>query len=219
MALNFSGFKKKLFNAFKKTEGSKAYVLSFAGGNCGYSYGYVQFDLAAGPSIGKLAFYNILQNATNNIGIRIIPQNQVTSLYNAAKKRGGNTLTSTQKKLINAALSSAYGQSETDNATSKHLDNLISNANKFINKASANDQIFLNSDLGKLWICDIQNQGFLLWAVGNKQTKQSRFELFLNGAQEFGYKKQGNFGFDDLLELYFRERSINTTTTYSSLTS
>lgn len=166
MALNFTGFKQKLFSLMKKNESDKAYSLTWAGtAESGWSYGWVQFDLANGPDIGNDKFWDILQNAKDSNGNKIIPKDQEIPLYNASLSTGGAGLTPEQIALIDDALGSAYGRQTIDNATSKHLDNLIAFADSWISKPVTkvpdSDKPFLQSDLGKLWLCDVKNQGFV----------------------------------------------------------
>lgn len=202
MALNFTGFKQKLFSLMKKNETeNKAYQLSYAGGNSGYSYGWVQFDLASGPKIGKDKFATILKNATDSNGNKIIPSDQEETLFKAARTKGGTGLTSQQITLITAALSSDYGKTAIDSATSQYFDELITYAGSWVTKAPANDKAFLESDLGKLWLCDVKNQGFVPVTSAPDQ-----FNAFLQGQEYRGYTKQGTLSFDDILQIYFRQR-------------
>ena len=53
MPLSFIGFKQTLFTVLKQNESDKAYQLSKADGDSGWSYGWVQFDLAKGVAIGN----------------------------------------------------------------------------------------------------------------------------------------------------------------------
>ncbi len=166
MALNFSGFKQKLFSLMKKNEGTKVYELSWAGtASSGWSFGWVQFDLGAGKAyvstLARITLKDILINASKG-GKLIIPPADLESLYQKALTKGGRGLAVSEKQLVNSALGSAYGIQKIDDATSIHLDNLISNVDSFVNSCPTNDQIFLNTDLGKLWLCDIKNQGFTL---------------------------------------------------------
>ena len=203
MALNFIGFKQNLLSLMKVNETeAKAYTLTWAGtAASGWSYGWVQFDLASGPNIGRDKFENILKSATDSNGNKIIPADQEKTLFDAAQTKGGTGLTSEQITLIDAALSSDYGKTAIDDATSTHLDNLITYADSLITKAPADDKAFLQSDLGKLWLCDCKNQGFVPIT-----SKPEQFESFLQGQAYRGYTKQDALSFDDILQVYFRQR-------------
>ena len=204
MPLSFIGFKQTLFTVLKQNESDKAYQLSKADGDSGWSYGWLQFDLAKGPPIARNTFSDILRNAKDEQGNKIIPADQEETLFAAARKTDNVSLTVDQKTVINNALSSQYGVQEIDKATSKHLDYLIAFADTWIAKAPVGDKPFLSSDLGKVWLCDCRNQGF------NPLTKYPKqFELFLQGQEYRGYSKQGDLSFDDILQVYFRQRQLS----------
>jgi hypothetical protein len=213
----YEGFKQKLFEAEVINEingrAYSAYKLSWAKTTTsGWSYGWLQFDLGGPLEIGKTTFLSILKNAKDTNGTLIIPKAQVDGLYEAAQVKGGQNLTDvdqsgkTQRELIDAALGSAYGIDAIDKATSKHLDNLIKYADSVIKQVStaADKQFFQNNpdcNLGRLWLCDIHNQGF---------TSRPQMVGFLNGGKWVdGFTKDGDLTFDDILGMHFRERQHN----------
>jgi hypothetical protein len=142
----YDGFKQTLYGLMKRNESAAPFKLDHATDESGWSYGWVQFDLAAGPNIGKTTFRDILENATwdsagdgHKKGDKIIPKDQVDNLCKLAAVRGKTedeegTITSEQKQLIESALGSEYGQQQISKATSGHLDNLIKYADSVINK-------------------------------------------------------------------------------------
>jgi hypothetical protein len=220
MAINFTGdnaaLKLKILHVLQANEIGKdvdPYVLSRSiGSNSGWSFGHVQFDLASNNTIGLNAFLKILLEATAKDSqgqeqyiiqdndpttgrgtITGVEDKKVLDLYNKAIKKT-NALSDQEIELINAALSSTRGKEITDQAVDAQISFLINYANNIINNAPAGDQAFLRTDVGYLWLVDLRNQG--------------TFDLpgFLNGGNVNGYTKQGDFTFDDLVNVYFHQR-------------
>lgn len=217
MAINFTGnvaLKEKIFRVLKANElraGQDPYILTPPpGGNSGWSYGWLQFDLASKNMIGCNAFVRILLEATDNAGnyiiddgnpttgrgsVTAVDDNEVWDLYSRAIKKP-NALTPQDIIDINKALDSSQGRQIIDDSVDLQISDLITYADNIIQKAPAADQDFLRKDIGYLWLIDIKNQGF------------SGLSGFLNGNSINGYTKQGAFTFDDLVNVYFRQRQI-----------
>jgi len=218
MAINFTGdnaaLKEKILRVLQANEIGQVTdpsVLSRApGATSGWTFGDVQFDLASNNTIGLNAFLRILLEATDSQGnflihdddpttgrgtITAVEDKKVLDLYNKAIKKT-NALNAQEIDLINAALKSSRGKEITDQAVDAQINFLINYANNIINNAPAGDQAFLRTDLGYLWLIDLRNQGTF------------GISAFLNGGDINGYTKQGDFTFDDLVNVYFRQRQL-----------
>src|SRR6266480_2567280 len=211
-------FKQKLFNVISKNEvggpnAAAAYQISFADrkSNSGWSFGWLQYDLSFGRRVDT--FKSILQDAKDANGNFIIDDgdpntdrlhdNTVIALVGKAKQRDMNSLSAADQLLINSALSSAVGHTAIDGAVDADLQDLMLRAQQVANLplVSTADQVFLQSDLGRLFLCDYHNQYNI--------DPGGALEKFVQGlpADGLGHGtvvKQGDLGVDDLLNFYFR---------------
>jgi len=208
-------FKNKLFEILTQNElgGASPYALSFAGGRSGYSFGVTQLDVTNNPDALDV-FELILLNAKDSNGNYIIDDGdpntprgtvdniqdrKVLDLLNKALNPAGGTslpVGSSNRALIDAALNSTYGRQQVEAADDVQLQLDIDAANRVIGLVAGADQAFLQSDIGKLFLCDYANQ--LDITVGGP------LERFVQGQTVFGITKQGTLGVDDLLNFYFR---------------
>ncbi|MDH4188215.1 MAG: hypothetical protein OEV08_14585, partial [Nitrospira sp.] len=192
--------------------GASPYALSSAtAGRSGYSFGVPQYDLSvAGNTAGNVTvrdlFKDILRNVTDSNGNYLIDDGNpatsrlndslVDALYNKAIQVGGGSLLPGEKVLLNAALNSTYGRQNIDGVLDDTLQLRIDAANRVIALTAGSDRAFLESDLGKLFLCDYENQYTI--------TPGGALEKFVQGLPAFGITKQGVLGVDDLLNFYFR---------------
>src|SRR5262245_44753984 len=207
-------WKQKIYGVFLLNElgPNPAYALRWAGtAGSGYSFGYVQWDLAKNPT-ARTILGNILENATNATGQYIVQDNNlntgrtndtlIISLIDRVRQSGGQSLSPTQRSLIDQALSSAYGRDYIDLQTDVHLGEILTRVEEAI--ATVQDpqaNAFLNQTLPKLFLADYDNQ-LVLDSGGN-------LERYLQG-QQVALKSGGTvrragstFGVDDLLHFYF----------------
>jgi Ca2+-binding RTX toxin-like protein len=189
--------------------GASPYKLSFAGSiTSGFSYGTAQFDLGQGDSTVISTFTNILTNARNAQGNLIIPSSSVSGYLADAKIKGNvNALSPYEKTLINAALSSAYGQTAILAETDLYYDKLIGYV-KTVQAADTDpeDQAFLTSKTAQFFICDIINQ-FGPKAVGWLTN------YFGGGSTTSGAVKSGALNVGNVLEWYLQTQQAKTPAT------
>ena len=162
-------FKTILASVLEENElrGKSPYEIQYAGGNSGWSFGVPQYDLSTRNQEGINLFIRILQNAKNGSNYIIddgdpltgrTNDKKVADLLAKAKMIGGQSLSAEEKGLINQALSSTYGISAIDGALDGTLQRLINDATRATNLTSGDDRTFLQSDLGRLFLCDYDNQ-------------------------------------------------------------
>ena len=176
----------------------------------GYSFGYVQWDLAKNPT-ARTILQNILENATNAAGQYIVEDNNpqtgrprylIISLIDQVNKPGGQSLSPTQRSLIDRALSSAYGRDYIDLQTDVHIGNVLTRVEEAI--ATVQDpqaNAFLNQTLPKLFLADYDNQ-LVLDSGGALERYLQGQQVALKGGGTV--RKAGStFGVDDLLHFYF----------------
>jgi hypothetical protein len=211
-------FKELLTRELERNElgGGSPYKLQFATkkSNSGWSFGKPQYDLGAGRE--RRLFEKILRNAKD--GDKYIIDDgdpktdrehdkKVADLCAKANKKGGDSLTTDERKLIDRALSSPYGKTAIDGALDKTLGDNITVAERVINLTTGADKEFLKTDLGKLFLCDFQNQ------YGIKRNGQ--FEQFVQG-KTITMKgqllvKNGSLGADELLKFYLNTKQAEQT--------
>jgi hypothetical protein len=210
MSIKFTGtreeiaLKQEMFQALvaNETKGNQ-YKITWAGTpTSGWSYGWLQFDLAGGADIGKKTFDKIIDRAAQD---KIIPSSQAKSIKEGARQLGGKSLTQEQIKLINKAFATKDAQKAIDEATDKHLGNLIREAKSIIKKTPENDRAVFQTGLGMAFLVDALNQGY---SPARKKGKSGKtpFEEFVAGAEYKGYKKRGDLSFADVVQFYFRHR-------------
>ncbi len=212
MTITFTDpFKQKLFQVLVSNEIGLdklglAYVLSKpVKTGSGWTYGYFQFDLAKGDQADKDRFKLILESAVDATGKPIIHDatgkldaNKVDELYANALKLDATSLSAADIALVTTALSSDFGKAQIDASVDLTLNKRIAAANTKIALASPDDQTWLQSNqgiIGKLWLCDIINQG------------NAGLDAFMKGQTSYGYTKQGAMGVDDILGFYFHQRA------------
>ncbi|MDF0653026.1 MAG: hypothetical protein P0121_16335 [Nitrospira sp.] len=199
--------------------GAAPYALSSAKtGRSGYSFGVPQYDRSvagsmAGNKTARNLFQDILRNATDSNGNYLIDDgNSTTSrlndslvdtLYNKAIQVGGASLPPSEKTLVNTALNSVYGRQEIDGALDGTLQLRIDKADGVIALATGADRTFLESALGKLFLCDYDNQFSI--------TPGGALVKFVHGQTVFGITKQGDLGVGDLLNFYFHTQQTRQT--------
>ena len=116
----------------------------------------------------------------------------------------GSALTSNQKTLVDQALSSSYGIQKINEAYLTELDTAIIKIDGVISKVTdATNKAFLQTDFGRLFLIDYNNQFYI--APGGEM------EQFLQGGLvTLGYGKtvsvNGNLGIEDLLNFYLRTK-------------
>jgi|WetSurMetagenome_2_1015567.scaffolds.fasta_scaffold09303_5 hypothetical protein len=210
MSIKFTGtreeiaLKQEMFRALvaNETKGNH-YKITWAGTpTSGWSYGWLQFDLAGGSDIGKTTFDEIIDQAVKN---KFIPHDQVKSIKDGAKKSGGRGLTPEHIKLVNKAFDTKDAQKAIDEATDEHLGDLIREAKAIIKKTPENDRAVFQTGLGMAFLVDALNQGFSPVRKREKSGK-TPFEEFIAGAEYKGYKKHGDLSFADVIQFYFRHR-------------
>ncbi|MBN2653564.1 MAG: hypothetical protein JXR79_00410 [Nitrospirae bacterium] len=216
-------FKTILASVLEKNElnGKSPYALYFAtkASNSGWSFGVPQYDLSEGNNVNL--FRDILINAQvkDNSGnyIYVIDDGdpttnrandkKVADLFAKAKSKDSSLLTSTERGLIDKALSSDYGKSAIDNSLDPWLTTLITDANRVIALTSGADKTFLQTDIGKLFLCDYDNQ-YYIDSGGKLEKFVQGFTVSLGGGT---VTKQGTLGVDDLLAFYFRTKQASKT--------
>jgi hypothetical protein len=152
--------------------GLSPYQLTWApGARSGWSFGWMQFDLASGNSFGLNTFAKVLleaKDASGNFTIddgdphtgRGTPTSigdvRVRDLYVRAQLRP-NQLTVADIYCINNALESTAGRQIIDDSVDLYLDVLIAWANNAANMTPSHDRPFLQSDLGLVWLIILKN--------------------------------------------------------------
>ena len=199
---NLSGFNRLVHNVFMKNElnnGEGAYEISYCkAGRSGYSFGPVQWDLKSNPAMRQGLFTDILTNAKDSNGNIIIDLNTRNSILNHVA--GNGSLSPGERNLVNQALSSSYGVQKINEAYLTDLDTAISKIDGVINKVTdPEDKAFLQTDLGRLFLIDYNNQFNI--------SSNGPMEKFLQGQEvELSYGKKvsikGDLGIEDLLNFY-----------------
>ncbi|MFQ5772896.1 MAG: hypothetical protein ACE5GS_00110 [Kiloniellaceae bacterium] len=139
-----------------------AYRLSWAGtARSGYSYGYAQFDLAAGGARPRRAFFRVLAGFAEQAPrlAPLLPQLEPA----LARRRGEMTaeeidLIESHKRLINRALQSPEGRAVIDRMHVTHVEKLEGQVNALRDRANADARGFVRSVEGRLYIADYCNQ-------------------------------------------------------------
>jgi len=202
-----TGFKKLANDAMMSNElkaGRGAYEINDAGGNSGYSYGPVQWDLLSGKETYKNAFKDILTNAKDITGIAIFSQNEVNSVYDSVINHQD---ISNNVNRINQALSSSYGQYVINTKYLDYLDTKITYIDKVIDTVSdPADKSFLRTDAGKLFLFDYDNQYDITWE-GALHDFVRGLPSTINGNTTV--QKQGVLDFGDLLTFYFNVQQFD----------
>jgi trimeric autotransporter adhesin len=207
-------FKVVLARVLARNElsGSSPYELFWAGtAASGWTFGPLQYDVA-GNSTARNLLADILLNAVDASGNYIaddgnpntgrgtvgnIQDTVVSTLLQHASVTGGGGLSAAERAQINTALASAYGVNAIDSAVDAGLTDLMAFANRTTTRfARPADRPFLESDLGKLFLCDFANQ----YSTASRAQLQS----FLQGNAVNGISIDGALGVDDLLNFYFR---------------
>lgn len=215
MTITFTGdvaFKQRLFRVLEKNElsGVSPYSIKFAtsASRSAWSFGWLQHDL--GTAFAQALFRDILEQATNAVGTFLIQDGDpntgrsndrlIATLVAAARQRSAVSLSPADEQLVNSALASTYGVNRIDGVVDSSFQNLIDRANQVAALTTGSDRAFLQSDFGKLFLCDYHNQYSI--------TPRGPLERFVTGNQVavFGnvVQKQGDLGVDDLLNFYIR---------------
>ncbi|MDF0666770.1 MAG: calcium-binding protein [Nitrospira sp.] len=198
--------------------GASPYTLSFAVGKSGYSFGVPQFDLSSN-SDGQNLLKEILENATISGSFIVDDGNPATGrsndtevlrLRSLAIQPGGISLNPSDKAKINQALGSSYGVQAIDDALDPHLGLLLNKANAVINLTSGPDRTFLESDLGKLFLSDFDNQ-YNIELPNPPMSQGGALARFVQGQTVFRITKQGDLGVGDLLNFYFHTQQARQT--------
>lgn len=190
---------------------AKAYELSNAGGRSGYSFGPLQWDLKANHEIddtpgntltARQLFLNILTNAQTG-GVAIFTSQEITRIFNiVTTQRTGLTQNDISK--INDALQSSYGVQQIDAAYPRDIDTQIRKIDGIIQQfTSGADQAFLQSDFGRLFLIDYNNQFGIETSGPNAKLVQflQRQPVTLGVPRPVSI--QGDLGVEDLLRFYF----------------
>jgi|GEM_PF-3870038 len=212
-------FKELLARVLEKNElsGRSPYKLCFATkySDSGWSFGVPQYDLGVGNN--RELFRDILTKAKNG-DKHIIDDGdpktdreadkKVADLCAKANKKGGDSLTTDERKLIDRALSSPYGKAAIDASLADWIDrNLLPAAKRATELASGADRGFLKTDLGKLFLCDFQNQHFI--------KEGGKLEHFIQGKsvelKGLKIKREGALGADELLKFYLNTKQSKQT--------
>lgn len=199
--------------------GASPYALSFATtGKSGYSFGIPQYDLSKNTDARDI-LRAILENATSGGSFMVDDGNPATGrsddaevlrLLGLAIQPGGISLNSSDKGTINQALSSTYGMQRIDGDLDPHLGSLLNTADAVINLTSGADRAFLESDLGKLFLSDYDNQ-YNIELPNFPTSPGGTLVRFVQGQEVYGIVKQGVLGVDDLLNFYFRTQQSQAT--------
>jgi hypothetical protein len=214
-----SRFRELLAHVLEKNElsGRSPYKLYFATkySDSGWSFGVPQYDLGVGNK--RELFKEILREAKD--GDKYIiddgdpntdrkKDKKVADLCAKANKKGGTSLTTDERKLIDQALSSPYGKAAIDASLADWIDrDLLPAAKRATDLASGADREFLKTDLGKLFLCDYQNQYFI--------QKGGQLERFIQGKSVELHgttiKKDEKLGADELLKFYLNTKQSEQT--------
>ncbi|MFB3884943.1 MAG: calcium-binding protein [Thermodesulfobacteriota bacterium] len=208
-----TGFKRSVHKVFMNNElknGEGAYEVSHAmAGRSGYSFGPVQWDLLNRPD-SRTIFTDILKNGRDSgddlifdsDGDGIIGDTETKAINDiiSVVTTKGETLDKDQRDLINGCLSSTYGIRKINEAYQTELDTAITKTDGIINKvADTENKAFLQTDLGRLFLIDYNNQFNI---SPNKQ-----MERFLQGETVIvgenppvQVKINGNLGIEDLMD-------------------
>jgi hypothetical protein len=205
--------------------GASPYTLSSAKvGRSGYSFGVPQYDFSvagsmAGDQTARDHFKGILRNATDGNGNYSIDDGNATTsrqndtlvdaLYNKAIQVGGASLLTSEEALIDAALNSLYGRQAIDGALDGTLQLRINKADSVIALTTGADSAFLGSDLGKLFLCDYENQYGI--TLPTATSPGGALAQFVQGLPALGVTKQGDLGVGDLLNFYFHTQQAQQT--------
>lgn len=198
--------------------GASPYALSAAkAGKSGYSFGVPQYDLSVNVD-GRTLLQDILKNAMSGGSFIVDDGNPATGrdqdaevlrLYNLAIQPGGTSLNAVDRGKINQVLSSTYGVQEIDTKLDVTLGTRLTKADAVINLIAGPDRAFLESDIGKLFLCDYDNQYGITLPSGSNPG--GALVQFVQGLPAFGITKQGDLGVGDLLNFYFHTQFAQST--------
>jgi len=174
-----AAFKEKLIGVLQKNElgTGSPYELVFAGtAASGWSFGIVQYDLGQEPApdetstLARTTFRQILLAAKDASGNYIIQDTdpltvraddtKIADLVNKAQTLGGQGLTSVERALIDNALQSSQGMGLIDASYNEYFDTVLfpDKVDLVMSSASGANLAFLQTDIGKLFVCDFSNQ-------------------------------------------------------------
>ncbi|PYV83769.1 MAG: hypothetical protein DMG05_25550 [Acidobacteria bacterium] len=181
-----------------------AYALSHAGTKTsGYSFGAVQWDLAARPEVRDGFFSDILNNATFPNGSKIVGDTTRTDILKKVLIQGDrNALTQEQKALVNLALSSEFGVQTINAEHVLEVNSLLDRVNDFVvSVANIDNQALFESSTALLFLADFQNQFSTKTINALKSFIQTGEGVPPGGSL---VEREGSkFGLDDLLRFYF----------------
>jgi hypothetical protein len=165
-------------------------------------------DVRSNPDAAIL-LRRILQNAQDSAGNYIVADTDNTTtratdklvarLVTSAGQNSATALSAADRQLVNAALSSSYGQAAIDAVVDGEFDDLIAIAQRVAGLgASPADRTFLDSNIAKLFIIDYANQYGI--------SKDGALEKFIAGNTVSGIggsvRIDGSLGIGDLLDFY-----------------
>ena len=126
--VGLTGFEEMVYYVDMKNElldGKRGYVLSYAEGKSGFSYGGNQMDLANDKGVAQWTFQNILKNARNENNQPFFTTKERSVIINLSSKQGSPHALDLYKPRINSALSSDYGRQQIDLAYKETIANRI----------------------------------------------------------------------------------------------
>jgi Ca2+-binding RTX toxin-like protein len=190
---------------------AKAYEFSNAGGRSGYSFGPLQWDLKSNHTIDDTVtpnftardlFVRILTNAQVG-GVAIFTPQEAQNILNfVSANRSG--LSAADLKKVNDALQSTYGVQQIDAAYPRDIDTQVRKIDGIIQQfTSGADRDFLESDFGRLFLIDYNNQFNILTSGPDAKLVQflQRQPVTLGGGTLVSI--HGDLGIEDLIKFYF----------------
>jgi hypothetical protein len=179
--------------------------------NSGFSFGALQWDIPnhtplPGAVQAREIFLNILRNATDASGKRIINDQTLQVIEPLIDIKGNPYLLDSYLNVINAALDSAYGRQQID---ANHVNEInlivgwVSDTVALVTDSTDNAYL-VNSEVARLFIGDLRNQ--------YSYRANDPLRLFLQGNQNVNItiggktatvSKVGRLGMDDILNFYF----------------
>jgi Ca2+-binding RTX toxin-like protein len=169
----------------------------------GFSFGALQWDLPnhqplEGAVQAKAIFRDIMQNAVDSSGQRIVSDAILLEIEPLLDTEGDPDLLDSYKTLIDAALNSAYGRQKIDENHINEIGLIVQWVDQTV--ALVSDPFLSGSEAARLFIGDLRNQ--FSPSVNNNLRK------FLQGIGEVNLgtgiiRKTGTLDLSDILNFYF----------------
>ena len=172
--VGLTGFEEMVYYVDMKNElvdGKRGYVLSYAKGKSGLSYGGNQMDLANDKIDALPRFRDIIVNARDENNQPFFTDKEIGTIMTLATTHGNAHVLDLYQPRINKALSSDYGRQQIDLAYKETLANRIQKIDGVIAGLPSQYQKGARSEETRLLLIDYDNQYHLTTKDSSKDAK------------------------------------------------